>query len=484
MLGLSSPDPRSPPKRLFEDFDELDRSSPRPGTKRLRIETEEIKQETKIVQTVQTVQQQPKPLPLKRPRASFLENFTDPLFSNPPSTKYYGEFIPRRLTKSAPDMEYKDGFAVPPTPASTQSRKCRTETEGDSTLVSPSDISSVFTGSSRNCLVEDPLYRINNLAENNIHLRSVYDEFPEDIAKFIDYIRRDRDSQDLSLDQAKPNLHLEQLEFGPREIDCKGWTWEGRPQQRIPFLIAINVLNWCCGIAGASCAASLQVAVMPGTVLGVAASTQTVTWTASSSGSSSTDSSESSAITPASEMTTTITSAGATIIATYGIGQAACAAFATETGVTAREPGCTVAHDVAIGAGVGVPLGVALVAVSAVLAMYVRRSGIKDEKAPIWPEYTSQPWGKERIELEKARQHSNRSEMDGEDPPPPTPREIDGKSVYGQPPRKNRTEGRSRSGGFSLLSESPRAAGSNIGPFDFRSLMTGGTRSSRATSHT
>ena len=112
-------------------------------------------------QTHKTVQQQPKPLPLKRPHALFLEDSVDPLSSSPAPKRYRpesvdsfvtqwvesasgsesyrerhcrsdtllghsdGDLIPRRLTKSAPNMEYTQnalGFLVPPTPTATRSK--------------------------------------------------------------------------------------------------------------------------------------------------------------------------------------------------------------------------------------------------------------------------------------------------------------------------------------------------------------------------
>src|SRR5271154_1849903 len=109
-------------------------------------------------QTHKTVQHQPKPLPLKRPHASFLEDFVDQIPSSPTLKRHRpesvvtqwlesisgsesyrerhcrsdshlghsdGDLISRRLTKSAPNIEYTrdaDRFAVPPTPTSTGSR--------------------------------------------------------------------------------------------------------------------------------------------------------------------------------------------------------------------------------------------------------------------------------------------------------------------------------------------------------------------------
>jgi len=187
---------------------------------------------------VQTVQQQPKPLPLKRPLASFLEDSVDPPPSSPAPKRYRpesvdslvtqwvesasgsesyrerhcrsdtllghsdGDLIPRRLTKSAPNMEYRrdaDGFALPPTPASTRSRSYRADAEDDSHA--PSDISGASTGSGRRSLVEDPSYRDMNLTANNIYMRPSREQFPEHITSLVDQVRRDRDSPGPSPEQ-------------------------------------------------------------------------------------------------------------------------------------------------------------------------------------------------------------------------------------------------------------------------------------------
>jgi hypothetical protein len=82
--------------------------------------------------------------------------------------------------------------------------------------------SGASTGPSRKrSLVEDPYYRENNLAENNIYLRSFYEEFPKDITGLIDHVRKDRDSPGLSPDQLKQNTRLECLEMGTGEPDVE-----------------------------------------------------------------------------------------------------------------------------------------------------------------------------------------------------------------------------------------------------------------------
>ena len=154
-------------------------------------------------QTHKTVQQ-PKPLPLKRPHASFLEDSVDHLPSSPAPKIYRpdsvvaqwiesisglesyrerhcwsdtlfehldGELTPGRLAKSTPNMGYTRDAARVTTPTILTS------------LLDSSVALSTTSGPGRKTLVEDPGYRVKNLAENNTHLRDFYDEFPEDIAR-------------------------------------------------------------------------------------------------------------------------------------------------------------------------------------------------------------------------------------------------------------------------------------------------------------
>ncbi|KAG9231564.1 hypothetical protein BJ875DRAFT_113334 [Amylocarpus encephaloides] len=136
-----------------------------------------------------------------------------------------GDFIPRRLSKSAPNMEYRrdDGFALPPTPASTRSLSYRADAEDDAQVssygpsVAPSNMSGASTGSGRKSLVEDPYYRDMNLASNNIYLRDIDEEFPEYITGLLDHVRKDRDSPGPSSDQLRHDADLRWLEMGSGE---------------------------------------------------------------------------------------------------------------------------------------------------------------------------------------------------------------------------------------------------------------------------
>ena len=198
-----------------------------------------------IEKFVQTIQQQPKPLPLKRPHVLFLEGFVDPLPSSPTPKGHYlesnitqwvesilgsesyrerhcrsdtllgyldGELIPRRLTKSVPNIEYTQDanrFVMPPTPIS-----CYT------LLVALSNTSARL---SRKSLVEDPYYRENNLAENNIYIRSSREQYTEYVASLVNQIRIDRDSPSPSLVEIQQDMGLENLEMGTGETDMEDY---------------------------------------------------------------------------------------------------------------------------------------------------------------------------------------------------------------------------------------------------------------------
>ncbi|KAG5771368.1 hypothetical protein H9Q72_002057 [Fusarium xylarioides] len=191
------------------------------------------------------VLQHPKPNP---PYASFLEKFVDPFqtgsrgdsehrfvlewletvgsdrdtrcrsdsYLQPPDVSP----IPRVLAKSAPAMGFirdADGFAVPPTPASTGSRS---RADMDSRSIDTSNITG-SSGPSGRSLVENPLYRDMKLAANNICMRSSREQFPEHVADLIDHMRRDRDSPGPALDEVWEDKALEELGMGAAEPDVE-----------------------------------------------------------------------------------------------------------------------------------------------------------------------------------------------------------------------------------------------------------------------
>ena len=206
----------------------------------------------KFVQFVQ----QPKPLPLQRPYTSFLEDFVDQPSWSPAPKGYHpesvdrfvtqwvestsgsepyrerhcrsdtllgrsdGDLISRRLTKSAPIMEYTrdaDGFAVPSTPASAASRSV-------ARTLGPFDAASYAGGSSRSTgrsLVENPFYRSANLFSNNIHMRSRREQYPEHVRSLVELVGRDRDSPGPSADDVRQDEDLEALEMGATEGDVQ-----------------------------------------------------------------------------------------------------------------------------------------------------------------------------------------------------------------------------------------------------------------------
>ncbi|MCJ1247010.1 hypothetical protein MMC30_004221 [Trapelia coarctata] len=226
----------------------------RTNLQRLRIKDKEAEQAVKFVQSIQ----QPKPFPLKRPYTSFLEDFVGQASSSPAPKRYHpesvnsfvtqwlestsgsrsyrerhcrsdsllghsdGEPISRRLTQSAPNMEYTrdaNGFVVPPTPSSTGPRS-------NAPSLGPLDAASAGGGSGRSSgrsLVEEPLYRVMNLAANNIYMRPAREQFPEHIASLVGQVRRDRDSPGPSPDQIRQDTDLDDLEMGTGEYDVEGY---------------------------------------------------------------------------------------------------------------------------------------------------------------------------------------------------------------------------------------------------------------------
>lgn len=194
--------------------------------------------------------QQPKPRP-SNPHTSFLKSFVDPLdlddrsgFGNSVVSNWLESLcglerekhcqsdsylyrpathpVSRNITKSAPAMggtRDADGFAVPPTPASTGSRPY--ELDGgvwafsQAGSLAPSDASS--ERASKKSLVEESFYRTRNLISNHIYLRGPNEDLPQDIAKLVQDVSKDRDSPGPSSDQLKDDEELHELENGVGE---------------------------------------------------------------------------------------------------------------------------------------------------------------------------------------------------------------------------------------------------------------------------
>ncbi|RMZ82764.1 hypothetical protein DV738_g1667, partial [Chaetothyriales sp. CBS 135597] len=187
----------------------------------------------KAEQADETTLQQPQPRPFKHPYASFLQDFVDPVYSNPTSIHTFvsewldsvgdrekqcrsdshlqhsdGESISRQLTRSAPEMCYTrgtDGFVVPPTPASTRSRA--TEDSVSSTAS-----------------VRHPSYRQNNLTSNGIYVRHDRTQLPDYISGQVETLRAERDSPSPSSEQIDGYLdELGTLAEGCTEADVEGF---------------------------------------------------------------------------------------------------------------------------------------------------------------------------------------------------------------------------------------------------------------------
>lgn len=202
----------------------------------------------KFLQSVQ----QPKPIPLKRPFTSLLEDLVDQPSSCPAPKRYRpesvdrfvtqrveptsqsetyrerhcrsdnllgypdGDLISRRLTKSTPNMVYPAAsrLTMPPTPDPFRPRLS----------INPSDDDSASGGpgrSSGKSLVENPGYRDWNLAANNIYMRFPSEQFPEHVNSLIDRIGRDRHSPGPSVDSVRRNSKLHQLEIRGSESEVQ-----------------------------------------------------------------------------------------------------------------------------------------------------------------------------------------------------------------------------------------------------------------------
>lgn len=121
------------------------------------------------------------------------------------------QFFKRRI-KSAPSMDNRpdaDEFAVPTTP--TQSGEI-------SDTASSEDNSGRWL---RTRLVETPLYRVTNLASNNIYLCSRREQVPEHISSLIARVGRDRDSPGPSADYVRQDEGLEAFTMGAGEPDVE-----------------------------------------------------------------------------------------------------------------------------------------------------------------------------------------------------------------------------------------------------------------------
>lgn len=170
---------------------------------------------------MQATLQQPYPNAPKRPYASFLTRFVDPVELDPRPFPYPGvlkwlesvgsdreeqcrsnsEPFSRRLTRSAPEIyERANWVSEPPYQAPHSESFTPVYT---STATNPSSVMS---------LLQDPLYRVFNLASNNIYMRQNHDEFPEDIANLIEVVSKGRNSPPPSPDQLRRDPELAQFE--------------------------------------------------------------------------------------------------------------------------------------------------------------------------------------------------------------------------------------------------------------------------------
>ena len=213
------------------------------STKKPRLNQINTAQQSEDVEIKHINIQQPKPQAPQHSYASFLKNSVDPPTSNCRSESVHSfvfewlnnigldqeercrsdsylhyrdnNSVSRQLTRSAPGMSCtKDGFPIPPTPASAGSRSRRAGAES----IRPSDASGASSSRwSAKTLVEDALYRSVNLAQNNIYMRYQCDPLPEDVNRLVDSMRRDRSSPGPSLDEIRQDKGLYSLSMGAGE---------------------------------------------------------------------------------------------------------------------------------------------------------------------------------------------------------------------------------------------------------------------------
>ncbi|KAK3369365.1 hypothetical protein B0T24DRAFT_651002 [Lasiosphaeria ovina] len=62
-----------------------------------------------------------------------------------------------------------------------------------------------------------------NLAANNVYMRPLHEQFPEDIASLVDYIRQDRDSPGPSPDEVRQDAELNELWMGTGEPEVEDY---------------------------------------------------------------------------------------------------------------------------------------------------------------------------------------------------------------------------------------------------------------------
>ncbi|KAJ4313207.1 hypothetical protein N0V84_009533 [Fusarium piperis] len=195
-------------------------------------------------QPVQRTLQQPKPKPPKRPYASFLDDFVNPVYPDRRAASVHtfvsewlesvgsdrekrcrsdshlqrsdGDSISRQLTRSAPEMgdtRGTDGFAVPPTPASTGSRSRRPSIADNYSQLSASTPASSS--------VRHRMYRQNNLEFNHIYVKHPAAALPDAVYSHVnDTLHAERDSPELSSDEMRQTMYqLDALAAGCDEDD-------------------------------------------------------------------------------------------------------------------------------------------------------------------------------------------------------------------------------------------------------------------------
>ncbi|PHH91666.1 hypothetical protein CDD83_10751 [Cordyceps sp. RAO-2017] len=124
-----------------------------------------------------------------------------------------------------------DGFSIPATPASNRSRSLAGAGVGS---IRPSDMSGATptSGRSSGALVQDPFYRVRNLALNGICMRHPLETLPTHVEGFVDTVLQPRGSPVPSPDEIKRDRPLYDLLMGAAESQVEQY-----------FATNINPLN-------------------------------------------------------------------------------------------------------------------------------------------------------------------------------------------------------------------------------------------------
>ena len=150
--------------------------------------------------------------------------------SEPNSGREDIELSSQRRARSVPAMEPvrdADGFFIPSIPALSRRQSYERNMMTGQQASRPGSAVSMMSSqqssgrSKGKSLVEDPFYRVRNLALNNIFFLRVLEELPEQVGCLVDEIRNDHHSLAPTIDEVSLDTALHNLEMGVTEAEVK-----------------------------------------------------------------------------------------------------------------------------------------------------------------------------------------------------------------------------------------------------------------------